>query len=106
MNESKVLTADGASFDERVLRAAGPVLVKFEAAWCNPCQAMKPTLEAVAEEQADKVSVVAVDIGESPELAQRYGVRSLPTLLLFKGGQPVVQKMGLARKEDVVAMLT
>ena len=86
------------SFADEVLKAGRPVLVDFSAGWCGPCQALAPVLEAVAGDEADRLTVVKLDVDANPETATRYGVRGLPTLLLFKDGQPVASHVGLLPK--------
>jgi thioredoxin len=81
-------------FQRQVLSAPGLVLVDFWAAWCPPCRRLAPTLEALAAEYAGKLTVVKVDVDESPELAARYGIQSIPTLILFRDGQVVDRRLG------------
>jgi len=89
------LTKD--NFDE-VTSAGGIVLVDFWAEWCGPCRAVSPVLEQIAEERADELRVVKVNIDEEPELQQRYGILSIPTILLFKGGEPAAAAIGAQPK--------
>lgn len=84
----------GTSFDEVVATSDRPVLVDFTAAWCPPCKQLTPVLHALAEEQADRLRIVDVDIDESPDLARRYQVLSAPTMVLHVEGRPVVQLVG------------
>ncbi len=86
-----VSTAD---FDKEVLQSETPVLVDFWAVWCGPCRAIAPTVDAVAQEYAGKAKVVKLNVDESPEIAGRYGVMSIPTLMIFKGGQKVGELVG------------
>jgi thioredoxin 1 len=86
--------ATDASFDTDVVAADVPVLVDFWAEWCGPCRAIAPHLETLANTFAGKARVVKVDIDANPEVAQRFGVRSIPTLLLFKGGAVVDRLVG------------
>jgi thioredoxin 1 len=95
-----------ATFDQNVLQADLPTLCKFTAnAWCPPCKKMIPVLEAVAQDLAGKCSVVELDIDDSPETAKRYGVRSIPTLILFANGVEVARQVGSASKAAIVAMV-
>lgn len=79
---------DDTSWETAVLAAARPVLVDFWAPWCRPCKAIRPILEQLEEESGDRVSFVGLDIDASPELAARYEVLSIPTVMLFEGGEP------------------
>ena len=104
-NGKLVLEVDDATFDREVLRADGPVLVDFGAAWCGPCRRLEPIVEQVAKERAGTLKVVKVDIDASPEVARRYGVRAAPTLCVFRGGERTAQHVGLTNKEKVLALL-
>jgi thioredoxin 1 len=86
-----VSTAD---FDKEVLQAEQPVLVDFWAVWCGPCRAIAPAVDAVADEYAGKAKVLKLNVDDSPEIAGRYGVQSIPTLMIFKGGQKVGELVG------------
>ena len=97
------LTKD--NFEQEVMNSDLPVLVDFWAVWCGPCQMLAPTVEQLAEEYACKVKVGKVNVDEQPELAQRYGIMSIPTLILFKDGQVANQTMGVQPKESIEAML-
>jgi len=85
-------------FDTEVLQSEGPVIVDFWAEWCGPCRAVSPILEQIAEERADELRVVKVNSDEEPELQQRYGILSIPTILLFKGGEPTAAAVGAQPK--------
>jgi thioredoxin 1 len=85
-------------FDTEVLQSETPVIVDFWAEWCGPCRAVSPILEQIAEERADEVRVVKVNIDEEPELQLRYGILSIPTILLFKGGEPAAAAIGAQPK--------
>ncbi|HEX2100669.1 MAG TPA: thioredoxin [Candidatus Synoicihabitans sp.] len=106
------VAATAADFQEHVLAAseAGLVLVDFWAPWCGPCKALAPALVELARVDADRVQVVKVDTDEEPDLATRYGIRALPTLLFFRDGQVVDQIVGLqslaAIRERVTALTT
>lgn len=82
------------TFDEAIATSERPVLVDFTATWCPPCKQLTPVLHALAEEQAERLRIVEVDIDESPDLARRYQVLSAPTMVLHVEGQPVVQLVG------------
>jgi len=95
-----------ANFEEEVLNENDkPVLVDFWAPWCGPCQMMGPILEEVAEEAKDFAKVGKLNVDENPETAGKYGVMSIPTLIIFKGGQPVKQLVGVQSKEALVEEL-
>lgn len=87
-----------ANFEAEVLQSSETVLVDFWAEWCGPCKVIAPTLEELSNELAGKVKIVKVDIDENPELAAAYGVRSIPTLAIFKSGEVVEIKAGAAPK--------
>jgi thioredoxin 1 len=85
-------------FDTEVLGSETPVIVDFWAEWCGPCRAVSPILEQIAEERAADLRVVKVNVDEEPELQQRYGILSIPTILLFEGGQPKAAAVGAQPK--------
>ncbi len=89
------------SFEADVLRANAPVLVDFWAEWCGPCKRIAPTVDALASDYAGKVTVGKMNIDENPKTPDRFQVRGIPTLLLFKGGQVVEAVVGLAQKDDL-----
>lgn len=90
-----------ASFEADVLKAGEPVVVDFWAEWCGPCRMIGPALEEIATEMAGKVKVVKVNVDENPATAAQFGIRSIPTLLLFKDGKLAGQKVGAAPKSDL-----
>ena len=94
-----------ATFAADVLQSDKPVLVDFWAEWCGPCKMIGPSLEEISEELADKVSVVKMDIMESTETPAKFGVQSIPLMVLFKNGEPVAQKLGAAPKSQLKAWL-
>jgi thioredoxin 1 len=94
-----------ASFTSDVLQSETPVLVDFWAEWCAPCKKVSPLLEEIANEMGDKVRIVKVNIDENPETARAYRVMSVPTLTVFKGGQPVQSVAGARPKGDLVKLI-
>lgn len=93
------------SFDADVLQADRPVLVDFWAEWCGPCKMIGPSLEELSEELGEKVTIVKLNIDDNPDAAARYGVRSIPTMILFKNGQPAATKIGAAPKSQLQGWL-
>ena len=90
------------SFEADVLSAPGPVLVDFWAEWCGPCKMIAPALEEIAQQFAGKVTVVKVNIDENPSMPAKYGVRGIPTLIIFKNGQVAAQKIGAVPKSKLI----
>ena len=104
MNMS-VLSVDKSNFAQEVLESKVPVLVDFWAPWCGPCRMLSPVVDEVAEENAGRAKVVKVNIDEEPDLAQRFGVMSIPTLLLIKDGKVAASSVGLRPKHQVESLL-
>ncbi|MGI4954801.1 MAG: thioredoxin TrxA [Janthinobacterium lividum] len=97
MSENTVAVSD-ASFETQVLKAEGPVLVDFWAEWCGPCKMIGPALEEIAAEMKGQVTIAKVDIDANPMSPSTYGVRGIPTMILFKDGKPVATKVGALPK--------
>ena len=94
-----------ANFSSEVLSASGPVLVDFWAEWCTPCKAIAPALEQISEELSDKVTIAKLDIDENPDTAAKYGVMSIPTMILFKDGERAATKIGAGPKSQIQSWL-
>ena len=91
----------GATFEQAVLNSDTPVLVDFWAEWCGPCHAVAPVLDKIAEERGGELKVVKLNIDEEQELATRYGVMSIPTMILFRDGEPAAAVMGAQPKSAI-----
>src|SRR5262245_56023513 len=89
------------SFENDVIKSAEPVVVDFWAEWCGPCRMIGPSLEDISNEMAGKVKVVKLNVDENPQTAEKFGVRSIPTLMIFKDGKLAAQKVGAASKGDL-----
>ena len=94
-----------ATFESQVLQSATPVLVDFWAPWCGPCRAIGPTIDALAGEYAGKIEVVKLNVDENPATPGKYGIRAIPTLILFKNGEVLDQITGAVSRNNIVAML-
>ncbi len=105
MAGQNVKTFTDASFDQDVLRSGVPVLVDFWAEWCGPCRMIAPTVEAVANDYAGRAKVGKLDVDSNGDTAMRYNVRGIPTLLLFKEGRVVEQRVGAVGKSEIQKML-
>ena len=98
-------TVTDSSFQADVLDATKPVLVDFWAEWCGPCRMIGPSLEELSDELGDRVSIVKLNIDENPEAPGKYGVRGIPTMILFKNGTPAATKVGAEPKSRLQAWL-
>jgi len=102
MATEDVLTFDDATFEQQVLKSDTPVLVDFWATWCGPCKAIAPAVEDVAREYKGKLKVGKLDIDSHQQVPQKYGIRSIPTLLVFKGGRVVDTIVGAVPKSKLI----
>ena len=101
----RITAVDDATFDERVKAADVPVLVDFWAEWCGPCKMIHPVLEEIAEEQAGKLEIVQLNIDDNLDVTRRYDVMSIPTLILFKDGEPMARLVGAKPKGQLLQEL-
>ncbi|HEX4197049.1 MAG TPA: thioredoxin [Caulobacteraceae bacterium] len=99
------VTVTDESFEQDVLKAGKPVLVDFWAEWCGPCKQIAPALEQIAEELHDQVTIAKLNIEDSPTTPSRYGVRGIPTMMLFKDGQMASMKVGAMPKQKILEWL-
>jgi len=104
VSENIVHTNDG-SFEADVLQSDKPVLLDFWAEWCGPCKMIAPLLDEAASEYADKLNIVKINIDENPNTPQKFGIRSIPTLMIFKDGAPQAQKLGAMSKSQLTEFL-
>lgn len=102
----KPVTITDQNFESEVLKSSQPVLIDFWAVWCGPCRAIAPVVEQLAGEYEGKVKIGKLDVDENPDTAVKYGVRSIPTLLLFKNGQVVDTIIGAVQKNVIVQKMT
>ncbi|KYZ77092.1 thioredoxin [Anaerosporomusa subterranea] len=102
---SSVINTSEAAFQDDVLEAKGPVLVDFWAPWCGYCTKLSPILDEVAGELGDKIKIVKVNVDENRAISQKYGVMSLPTMMVFKNGEPGERLMGFMPRVNLIAKL-
>src|SRR5436190_17934558 len=106
MNNSSIITFNDASFEKEVLQAgSSPVLLDFWAEWCGPCKMIAPILDEIATEYRDKIKVAKLNIDENPQTPPKFGIRGIPTLILFKNGTVEAQKVGAVSKSQLSAFL-
>ena len=105
MPSEHVIEVDGSNFEEVVLQSEGPVLVDFWAEWCGPCKMLSPIIEEVASENTDNVKICKLDIDKAKHIAEKYGVMSIPTVMLFKSGEEVERAVGFRPKQDIIRII-
>lgn len=105
MAGKNIIELTDGNFDAEVLKSDVPVLVDFTATWCGPCKVLAPIVEKLADEFAGKFKVGKLDIDSAPGVTQRYGVRGVPTVIIFKGGEKRAQHVGVTNRETLVKML-
>lgn len=105
MASDKIITVDESNWQSAVMESATPVLVDFWAEWCGPCKAIAPILDQLADELGDQLKIAKVNVDERPELANQFGVRSIPTLLVIKSGAVAEQMVGAMSKSALKAKL-
>ena len=101
MSSEKVVTITDAEFESSVLQSDKPVILDFWAEWCQPCKMLSPTVEAIADEYEEKIKVGKLNVDDNPNIATKYGIRGIPTLLFFKGGEVVQQMVGVKSKTEI-----
>ncbi|MES2203926.1 MAG: thioredoxin TrxA [Pseudomonadota bacterium] len=102
---AKVIAVTDQSFESDVLNSSIPVLVDFWAEWCGPCKMLAPVLESVVDDYAGKVKIVKINVDENPETAPKFGIRGIPTLILFKNGEVATTKVGALSKSQLTDFL-
>lgn len=105
MAAEKIVQVSDADFDQQVINGQGLTIVDFWAEWCAPCRMIAPVLEELAHEYAGKMTIAKLNVDENPKTAARFGIRSIPTLLLFKGGERVDQIMGAVPRGVIVSKI-
>ena len=98
---SKTVPIDDDNFEQLVIKAEKPVLVDFWATWCKPCTMVAPIIDELAEEYGEKISFGKVDVDQNPKAASKYGIMSIPTLLIFKNGEPISHMVGIRPKDEI-----
>ena len=104
-DSAKPVVVDGSNFEEVVLKSDKPVLVDFWATWCGPCHIIAPTVEEIAKDYEGRAVVAKLDVDKAEDIATRYEVSSIPTLIVFKGGEEVARVVGVAKKSELTSRL-
>jgi thioredoxin 1 len=105
LSNANVLEVDDVTFDREVLAAGVPVLVEIGAPWCPPCKTLAPIVERIARETVGRLKVVTVDTDACPGVSKRYGIRGVPTLLVFRGGEKTAQHLGATTRERILDLI-
>lgn len=105
MASKNVVVVNDLNFDTEVLNSSTPVLVDFTATWCGPCKILAPIVDKLADEFVGQYKIAKLDIDEAPGVARKFGIRAVPTVLVFKGGQKTSQHVGLANRDGLLRLL-
>ena len=105
MASKHVVEVNDLNFEREVLKSETPVLVDFTATWCGPCKVLAPVVDEIAEETVGKVKVVKLDVDVAPGAAKRYGIRGVPTVVAFRGGEQVGRQVGISKKQTLLALI-
>ena len=105
MGQDIIIEIDANNFEEQILKADKPALLDFSATWCGPCKALEKVIDEVVEDYGDKVVFGHADVDNAPTLAQQFGIRSVPTLILFNNGAPAGQMVGLVPKDKITELI-
>ena len=100
-----IIDVNEENFESVVINSDKPVLVDFWAEWCGPCKMLTPTIESIAEDYQDKCSIVKINVDDAPTIATKFGIRSIPSILLFKSGKVIEQRVGAVSKGELTSLL-